>query len=179
MKAILAVSLENQIGTATGLPWQCKMDLKFFKSITENQTVLMGRKTMELMPGGLPLANRRNLVLSKSLPAGNHNGFEIINHPGQLPEETKDIIIIGGAEIYKLFARDIKELYVNEIDCWNNATDKSAVYLDLSLLTRGMQLTENISKGSKSFIAIGKDLGLKNKEIFETNLNAMKKYERL
>ena len=165
MKACIAVSQDNAIGTDTGLPWSCPLDLKWFKHYTSGSTVVMGRKTMETLRQ--PLPNRRNIVLSKTLKAGDHNGFEVINCPSQLPEETKDIIIIGGASIYTMFQRDIKELVVSTIDIWNtNAT----VSMDISALSKGMVLESHIRKGTTAFEQVFKQIGTKPTERKKTTL---------
>ena len=51
------------IGYKGGLPWHNPRDLAFFKRTTENQVVIMGRKTWESLPKK-PLSNRENYVLS-------------------------------------------------------------------------------------------------------------------
>ncbi|EJA4629593.1 dihydrofolate reductase [Escherichia coli] len=47
MKMIAAVGRNYEIGIANELPWRCSTDLKLFKRLTKNATVVMGRKTME------------------------------------------------------------------------------------------------------------------------------------
>ena len=56
------------IGKNGKLPWHVSEDLKNFKKITLNSTVIMGRKTWESLPVK-PLPNRENIVLSKTLVA--------------------------------------------------------------------------------------------------------------
>lgn len=173
MKAIIAVSQNNAIGTETGLPWRCSLDLKWFKSYTENSTVLMGRKTMETL--GKPLPNRENLVLSKTLSAGDHDGFTVINCPSQLPEQTNDIIIVGGAEIYKLFKRDIKELMVSTIDEWPS---DATVFIDIGELSKGMVLETHLRKETKAFNQVFAKLVKKRADLKTTNLYSVKKFVR-
>ena len=173
MQAILAISQDGAIGTETGLPWKCSFDLRLFKAFTEGKTILMGRKTMETLES--PLPNRRNLVLSKTLPLGDYDGFEVINCPSQLPEEMKDIVIIGGSEIYQLFRKDIKKLSVSVIDVYN--TD-ATVFLDLPALTKGMKLTDMVTQRQRGFSDLGRSLNLTTKQIKETNLYSIKTYER-
>ena len=54
MKAIAAVSQNGVIGRQGDLPWRLPEDLKWFKKLTMGGILLMGRKTWESLPGGLP-----------------------------------------------------------------------------------------------------------------------------
>ncbi|WP_212745202.1 dihydrofolate reductase [Escherichia coli] len=54
MKMIAAVGRNYEIGIANELPWRCSTDLKLFKRLTKNATVVMGRKTMESLKRPLP-----------------------------------------------------------------------------------------------------------------------------
>jgi len=173
MQAILAISQDGAIGTDTGLPWKCSFDLKYFKHCTEGKTILMGRKTMDTL--GTPLPNRTNLVLSKTLPVGDYNGFQIIGCPSQLPEDMSEIVIIGGLEIYKLFRKDIKKMSVSVIDVYD--TD-ATVFADIAALTQGMKLTDMVMHRQRGFTDIGRSLGLTKKQIEDTNLYSIKTYER-
>ncbi len=82
---IAAVGRNYEIGRANELPWRCSTDLKLFKRLTKNATVVMGRKTMESLKR--PLPERHNLVLTRShgfvpngfYPAGVDDVFEVVN----------------------------------------------------------------------------------------------------
>ena len=64
LSIIVAKSKNNVIGYKNKLVWKLAEDMKRFKEITENHTVIMGRKTYESI--GHPLVNRENIVLSKT-----------------------------------------------------------------------------------------------------------------
>lgn len=70
MYAIVAVDEKWGIGRDNALLFHLPADLKRFKELTSGHTVLMGRKTLESLPGGRGLPNRRNIVLTG--PAGLH-----------------------------------------------------------------------------------------------------------
>ena len=53
------------IGLNGQLPWHISEDLKNFKKITSNSTIIMGRKTWDSLPKK-PLPNRENIVMSSS-----------------------------------------------------------------------------------------------------------------
>ena len=65
MNAIAAVSLDWGIGRDNQLLFHIKEDMKRFRSLTSGGVVLMGRKTLDSMPGGKPLPNRRNIVITR------------------------------------------------------------------------------------------------------------------
>ena len=62
----LIAALDNQraIGFDNQLPWHLPDDLKRFKALTTDKTILMGRKTAQSLGRALP--NRKNLVLTRT-----------------------------------------------------------------------------------------------------------------
>ena len=66
MNAIAAVSRDWGIGRAGELLFHIPEDLRRFRALTTGGTVIMGRKTLDSLPGGRPLPNRRNLVLTRN-----------------------------------------------------------------------------------------------------------------
>ena len=63
LAAIWAQDENGLIGKENKLPWRLPNDLKFFKQMTESNTLVMGRKTFEGM-GSRPLPNRHTIVLT-------------------------------------------------------------------------------------------------------------------
>ena len=113
------------IGKKGKLPWHVSDDLKNFKKITKNHTIIMGRLTWESLPFK-PLPNRRNIVLSskKFIDAESYTSTEkcIKNlHT----DNIKTIFVIGGSSVYKEFfelASDLHITLINQqvdgIDCF-------------------------------------------------------------
>ena len=64
MYAIAAVDQRWGIGRDNALLFRIPADMKRFRALTEGGTVLMGRKTLQSLPGGGGLPNRRNIVLT-------------------------------------------------------------------------------------------------------------------
>ena len=58
---------DNQkvIGDGKRLPWHLPKDLKFFRRVTINHTVIMGRKTYESF-GKRALPKRKNIVITRN-----------------------------------------------------------------------------------------------------------------
>lgn len=106
------------IGKDGTLPWHLPDDLKFFKAHTLGQLVVMGRKTFTGMDSR-PLPRRTNVVLTRD-PEYHADGVTVLHdreavlalaamHPDQ------NLMIIGGAQIFKLFMDDVDTLYVTQI----------------------------------------------------------------
>ena len=110
---IVALNEQNGIGLNNKIPWKCPEDLRFFKQITENNIVIMGRKTWESLPYR-PLKNRINIVLSRNkienLPENTYY-FDSLEKALSYENENKKIFVIGGSEIY----RQASQLKCNKI----------------------------------------------------------------
>lgn len=119
---IAAIGKNRELGKNNDLIWTLPNDLKFFKKITSNHTIIMGRNTFESLPRMLP--NRKHIVLTSrdDLPSE----VEIYKELKQILETYKntqeEIFIIGGASIYSQFLEYSDKLYLTEID----AEDKEA-----------------------------------------------------
>lgn len=94
---------ENRvIGNGNKIPWHIPEDFKWFKHMTTDQVVVMGRKTFESI--GKPLPNRTTIILSRS--NFQFPNVKTISDLEQLdadwPELAgKEIYICGGAQIYE------------------------------------------------------------------------------
>ena len=105
MNLIAAVDKNWAIGKDNKLLVSIPIDMKFFRETTTGKVVVMGRKTLESFPNGLPLKNRTNIVLTHN---ANYDGKGaiVVNTMEALLEELKkynseDIYVIGGEQIYK------------------------------------------------------------------------------
>ncbi len=113
-KAIVAVAEDGVIGRGGDLPWRLSADLMWFKKITLGNTILMGRKTWESLPGALP--GRQNWVLSRTAnPQDGMSIFRSMEEVEQALEPTQTLFIIGGGEIYSMALPLCHELYVTEV----------------------------------------------------------------
>lgn len=134
MNLIVAVDNEWNIGYKGDLLEKISEDLKFFKSMTINKTVVMGRNTFESLPGKKPLKNRRNIVLSSNKDLS-IDGVEICSSLEELfglisETDSNDVFIIGGEQVYKLLLPYCHLAYVTKI--FNTYTaDKKMENIDL------------------------------------------------
>ena len=114
-KAVAAMSSNRVIGKNGELPWHFSEDLKFFKKLTWNSTVVMGRKTFESI--GRPLPQRKNVVLSTSMKP--REGVHIFNNVEDLlcqyENSSEPVYIIGGSQIYETLLNWTKEIYLTYI----------------------------------------------------------------
>ncbi|XP_054159407.1 dihydrofolate reductase-like [Oppia nitens] len=144
---IAAVCANNGIGIEGRLPWRLKNEMSYFTRITstaadgKQNAVIMGRKTWESIPPKYkPLANRLNVVLSKSLtelPKGAHRLMASLSQSLQVlsTDETIDkVFVIGGQVLYEE-AIDVDEcqyIYLTRIDS-NYECDAFFPEVDLNL----------------------------------------------
>lgn len=123
---IAAVDQNMGIGYKNKLLFKVREDLKRFKELTTNRTVLMGRKTFESLPNGA-LPNRRNIVLSSN-PDYRCEGAEVFNTLDEALKHCADdesVFIIGGGEVYKQALPLADEMYLTAI---NKASDNVDTY---------------------------------------------------
>ncbi|MBX7482326.1 dihydrofolate reductase [Qipengyuania qiaonensis] len=108
LTSIVAVGLDGAIGIQNRLPWRLKSDLRFFKSKTKQNVIIMGRKTYDSLGSCLP--DRENLVLSHTPSLfPDHEGC---HHVHSIAEALfarekwvgKEAFVIGGAQTYSQFA---------------------------------------------------------------------------
>lgn len=122
MNIILAADRKWAIGKDNDLLIHLPGDLKYFKKMTTGKAVIMGRKTLESLPGGKPLPNRRNIILtrSKDFEVPGAEVFHSIEDVLQLIKsgklESDETFIIGGAEIYKQMMPHCDKFYITKID---------------------------------------------------------------
>lgn len=105
MNLIVAVDENWGIGKNNKLLVSIPSDMKFFRSETSGKVVVMGRKTLESFPNGLPLKNRTNIVLTSDMDY-QVKGAIIVHGIPELLEELKkypddQIYVIGGGKVYE------------------------------------------------------------------------------
>ncbi len=112
---IACIDSNNGIGKNGKIPWRLPPDLKYFKCMTTNSVVLMGRKTFESMHRN-PLPNRINIVLSKCKYSNIITFDNFDDAITEAKKHKKPIYIIGGASLYKYALPIIDTAYITEIE---------------------------------------------------------------
>ena len=120
MIAIIAAYDKNRIiGKDGGMPWYIPGELKRFRRLTENNVVIMGRKTYESL--GKPLPGRINIVLSRNKVFQGENLYtaKSITQAMEMCMDNwidKDVFIGGGADLYRQVLGRVDVMYITEID---------------------------------------------------------------
>lgn len=112
LKVIVAVSESGVIGKDNKLPWREPEDLKYFKRMTLNSVIIMGRNTFESLPGILP--NRKHVIVSRTMKDAPKE-CELFNSLMGAIKAHPNCFVIGGAEIYKQVLPMADEIYITEI----------------------------------------------------------------
>ena len=120
MNLIAAVDRNWAIGKNNQLLVRIPMDQKFFRETTTGKVVVMGRKTLESFPNGLPLKNRTNIVLTRN-PKYQVKDAIVVHSMEALREElrkynSEDIYIIGGEQIYNALVDECDVAQITKIE---------------------------------------------------------------
>ncbi len=118
---IAAVADNGIVGRDNKLPWYLPEDLKHFKRTTLGKPVLMGRKTWESI--GRPLPGRTNIVITRAqdyraqgahVAASLEQAVELAEAVAVI-DGTRELMVIGGAEIYRLALPQAQRMYLTEV----------------------------------------------------------------
>lgn len=120
MNLIVAVDKNWAIGNQNKLLVSIPADMKFFRETTMNKVVVMGRKTLESFPNGMPLKKRTNIVLTRDKNYQVKDAI-VLHTVEEVLEELKkyneeDIYIIGGESIYRQFLPYCKVAHVTKVN---------------------------------------------------------------
>ena len=118
---IVAVSENGIIGKDNDMPWKISSDLQYFKKVTMDKPVIMGRKTFESI--GKPLPGRVNIVITRDTNftaegvITAHSVDMALDVAKSMAEvkKLKEVMVIGGAQIYELCLPEADRLYLTRI----------------------------------------------------------------
>ncbi len=114
--SIIAAVADNMvIGDKNSLPWSLPADMEYFKAKTTGKPIIMGAKTFESIGKALP--NRKNIVLNfdKDYPAEGCVVVTSIEEALKEVGEDEEVMIAGGASIYRQFLPLANKLYLTFI----------------------------------------------------------------
>lgn len=117
MEAIVAVYADWGIGARGTQPVVLKADRAHFRAVTDGAAVIVGRRTLEDFPGGRPLKNRSNIVVTRqniSVEGAQvaHSVDEALSLAGEHPR----CLVIGGASVYRDFFPYVDTVHITKID---------------------------------------------------------------
>lgn len=115
MQAIVAVSQSWGIGKDGRLLFRLSADLRRFKALTTGHTVVMGRKTLQSLPDGKGLPNRRNLVLSRRMDYAPENAEVVTSVEALLRTAGEDAFVIGGQQVYEQLLPHCERVHVTKV----------------------------------------------------------------
>jgi dihydrofolate reductase len=120
MNLIAAVDNHWGIGYKNKLLVSIPQDQKMFREETTGKVIVLGRKTLETFPNGLPLKNRTNIILTSNTNFKVKDAI-IVHSIEELLEELKlypseDIYIIGGESVYKQMLPYCDTAHITKID---------------------------------------------------------------
>lgn len=104
LSAIVAVCDDWGIGLDGGMVVENREDMRHFVACTTGHPVIMGRRTLESFPGGRPLKNRRNIVLSRDA-SFSPEGVEVVSSVEEALAAVagdQEAWVIGGGQVYEL-----------------------------------------------------------------------------
>ena len=118
---IAAVADNGIVGRNNTMPWHLPEDLKYFKRVTLGKPVVMGRKTWDSI--GRPLPGRTNIVISRQVNLVIEGARVVADLPSALElaqsigatDDTEELMVIGGSEIYALALPLAQRLYLTEV----------------------------------------------------------------
>ena len=120
MNLIAAVDKNWAIGKNNQLLVRIPADQKFFRETTTGKVVVMGRKTLESFPNGLPLKNRTNIVLTRDKNYKVKDAIVLHSMDELMVElekyDSDDIYIIGGEKIYAQLVDQCDVAHITKID---------------------------------------------------------------
>lgn len=120
MNLIVAADKNWAIGYKNKLLVSIPSDMKFFRQTTMGKVIVMGRKTLESFPNGIPLKGRTNIVLTANKGYSVKGAVVVHTLEGLLEElkkySSEDIYIIGGDSVYRQLLPYCDKAYVTKID---------------------------------------------------------------
>lgn len=119
LSAIVAVCDDWGIGLDGGMVVENREDMRHFVACTTGHPVIMGRRTLESFPGGRPLKNRRNVVLTRDASFSTA-GVEVVHSVDEALDAVADegeAWVIGGGQVYGLFLPHCSEAVVTRNHC--------------------------------------------------------------
>lgn len=130
-KLVACVDKNFGIGRGGELLFRIPEDLKNFRRLTLNHTIIYGRRTLETFPNQQPLDGRRNIILSRTLQK--ISGAKIIGSVEELfdvLDAAEENFVIGGAEIFGELIPYATEIFLTVVDADGHADKFFPNFLD-------------------------------------------------
>jgi len=145
---IVAISDNYAIGRDGDMPWHISADLKYFKSVTLNHTVIMGRRTWESI-GCRPLKDRVNIVVSRTMDP--QEGIWVapsLEEALEMSAASEEIFIMGGGRLYADAMKYAQRLYITHVHTMVEDADTFFPLIEPSLWRRSSLSETHIDERS-------------------------------
>jgi len=134
MNAIVIVDTQWAIGCGGDLLFSLPTDMKRFRSLTMDGTVIVGRKTLDSFPGGNPLPKRRNIVVTRC-ENFERPDCEVVHSPEEALKliddpAADDVWVIGGGTVYTALLHQCKRVYLTRVNAVATQADTYFPNLD-------------------------------------------------
>lgn len=113
---VVAYDRRGVIGKDNALPWRIPADMRHVRRLTIGKPLIMGRRTYESI--GRPLPDRTSIVLTRD-PSFAAEGVLVARTAEEalaLAGDAPEVIVFGGAEVFRRFLPRADRMYVTEID---------------------------------------------------------------
>ncbi len=120
MNIIVTVDENWAIGKKDKIFVQIPGNQRYLQQMTAGKTVVMGRKTMQALPQGIPMYGCENIVLSQN-PDFKGKGAKVVRSKEELLAAlngvpTKDVFVTGGESVYKMLFDMCDTVYVTMVE---------------------------------------------------------------
>ncbi|MGN0425023.1 MAG: dihydrofolate reductase [Acetatifactor sp.] len=120
MNIIVAVDEHWAIGNKGKLLVSIPNDMKHFRQETTGKVIVLGHKTLQTFPQGMPLQSRTNIILSRDRKL-TVKGAKVVHSVEELLEElrgypTEDVYVVGGESVYRQLLPYCDVVHVTKIE---------------------------------------------------------------
>ncbi|BAK98561.1 dihydrofolate reductase [Oscillibacter valericigenes Sjm18-20] len=133
MNAILSAAQDWAIGKDNHLLFHLKEDMRRFRVLTTGGTVIMGRRTLESLPGEKPLPKRRNIIVTHDRQF-TREGAEVAHSVdaalNMVDTTADDVWVMGGGSIYASMLSRCKKVFLTRVDATVEGADTFFPNLD-------------------------------------------------
>lgn len=155
MNAIVAADRNWAIGKDNGLLFSIPTDMRRFQKLITNGTVIMGRKTLDSLPGGRPLPKRRNIVLTHNSAFARERVEFADNIKAALhmavKENTEKVWVIGGASVYAAMLGQCRKVFLTRVFAEAEGADAFFPNLDADPTWRRLSVSRPVFENGLSF----------------------------
>lgn len=154
--AVVAMAENNVIGRDGEMPWRLATDLKRYRRLTMGKPMIMGRKTLASI--GRVLDGRDSVVLTRGGGLPYEGAYAVHSPEGAVAlaatladaRGADEIVIAGGAEIYRLFLDQVDRLYVTHVAA---APEGDALFPPIDPQHWKVVASEDVAAGEKDSAA--------------------------